>query len=528
MFKGLADQFKEKATIAIKEQLQSAMSGGDNNNNSNNSNNNNNNGGGSSSYRREEDSGRRYEEERYDDGRGNHGRTERYERQDDQGRYERQERQEHYSSSSGGHGQQTTTTTSYSSSSHSTSHDNRRDDRRNDDDRHGNYRRDDDRRDDRRNDGRHRRDDDQEQDHTVDHHGHDHPNFSNAPHVSTSASSGKNSSQYAEPPKMNSGSTIVQNIPGSNNKLYSSDCRGNKKALFIGINYTGTNAALNGCINDVHNIRQFLQENYGLKSDHCVQLTDDQEDAKYLPTRSNITNAMHWLVRDAQPGDSLFLHYSGHGATTEDLGMKLTMRGNGDEKDGQDETLVPLDYEKAELHEILVKPLKPGVRLTSVFDCCHSGTILDLPFTYKCDGEIEVITDNHHKEVAMAILHAGMSLRQGDVGSTISQLKEGFRLFKKPGDDAEAQKRTEQMRRSDADVIQFSGCRDDQTSADATIDSKATGAMSHALIKVLKENPRINYTDLLYKLRNELKGKYTQIPQMSTGRPMDMETEFIM
>ncbi|KAI8056165.1 caspase domain-containing protein [Syncephalis plumigaleata] len=475
MFKGLADQFKEKATIMVKEKLEAALSGDQSNDNH---------GSGSGSG-----GNQRYEENRYDDGHGNHGRTEHYERRDDNGRYERQEYQEHH-------------TTSYSSSSH-------------------------DRRDDRRDDGRHRRDDTQEQDHTLDHHGHSHPDFSHAPHVSTSASSGKQSSQqYAEPPKMNSGSTIVQDIPGSENKLYSSDCRGNKKALFIGINYTGTKAELKGCINDVHNIRRFMQDNYGFRSDHCVQLTDDQEDAKYLPTRSNITSAMQWLVRNAEPGDSLFLHYSGHGATTEDL--------DGDEKDGQDETIVPLDYEKAgmivddELHEILVKPLKQGVRLTAVFDCCHSGTILDLPFTYKCTGEIEVITDSHHKEIAMSILQAGMSLRQGNVGNTIAQLMEGYRLLKKPGENSEAQKRTEKMRRSDADVIQFSGCRDDQTSADAHIDNQATGAMSHALIKVLSENSRVTYTQLLKGLRERLKGQYTQIPQMSMGRPMDMTTEFIM
>ncbi|RKP22239.1 peptidase C14, caspase domain-containing protein [Syncephalis pseudoplumigaleata] len=216
--------------------------------------------------------------------------------------------------------------------------------------------------------------------------------------------------------------------------------------------------------------------------------------------------------------------------------MEVLLRSclDGDEKDGQDETIVPLDYEKAgmivddDLHELLVRPLKPGVRLTAVFDCCHSGTVLDLPFTYKCTGEIEVITDNHHKEVAMSLLHAGLSLRQGDVGTTIAQLMEGYRLLKKPGDNAEAQKRSEKMRRSDADVIQFSGCRDDQTSADATIENQATGAMSHALIKVLRDHDRITYTDLLQKLRQQLKGQYTQVPQMSTGRPMDMTTEFIM
>jgi hypothetical protein len=35
-----------------------------------------------------------------------------------------------------------------------------------------------------------------------------------------------------------------------------------------------------------------------------------------------------------------------------------------------------------------------------------------------------------------------------------------------------------------ADVIQFSGCKDEQTSADAFINGEASGAMSYALIKV--------------------------------------------
>ena len=54
-----------------------------------------------------------------------------------------------------------------------------------------------------------------------------------------------------------------------------------------------------------------------------------------------------------------------------------------------DETLVPLDYQSAgqitddELHRIIVQPLPEGCKLTCVFDCCHSGTILDLPYIYK-------------------------------------------------------------------------------------------------------------------------------------------------
>jgi hypothetical protein len=38
--------------------------------------------------------------------------------------------------------------------------------------------------------------------------------------------------------------------------------QGRKRALLIGINYTGTSSALRGCINDVKNLKQFLVSLY--------------------------------------------------------------------------------------------------------------------------------------------------------------------------------------------------------------------------------------------------------------------------
>jgi hypothetical protein len=42
-----------------------------------------------------------------------------------------------------------------------------------------------------------------------------------------------------------------------------------------------------------------------------VILTDDQSNPVMQPTKENIIRAMQWLVKGAQPNDSLFLHYSG-------------------------------------------------------------------------------------------------------------------------------------------------------------------------------------------------------------------------
>ncbi|KAG0698970.1 peptidase C14, caspase domain-containing protein [Suillus ampliporus] len=71
---------------------------------------------------------------------------------------------------------------------------------------------------------------------------------------------------------------------------------------------------------------------------------------------------MRWLVKDAQPHDALFFHYSGHGGQVPDK--------DGDEVDRFDEVIYPVDYKKAgiivddEMHRIMVKSLPTGCRLT--------------------------------------------------------------------------------------------------------------------------------------------------------------------
>lgn len=100
---------------------------------------------------------------------------------------------------------------------------------------------------------------------------------------------------------------------------------------------------------------------------------------------------MQWLVRDARPNDSLFFHCpyrsssvahknaqlnsanfsdSGHGGQTKDT--------DGDEDDGFDETIYPLDFKQAgqlvddEMHNIMVRSLPMGCRLTAIFDSVRS------------------------------------------------------------------------------------------------------------------------------------------------------------
>ncbi|KAF1737093.1 Metacaspase-1B [Beauveria bassiana] len=300
-----------------------------------------------------------------------------------------------------------------------------------------------------------------------------------------------------------------------------SQCTGRRKALLIGINYFGQRGQLRGCINDVRNMTSYLAEHFGYRREDMVILTDDQQNPMSQPTKQNILRAMHWLVKDARPNDSLFFHYSGHGGQTKDL--------DGDEPDGYDEVIYPVDFRQHghitddEMHRIMVSPLCGGVRLTAIFDSCHSGTALDLPYIYSTQGILK--EPNLAKEAGQGLLGVISSYSQGDLGGMSSQI---VSLFKKATSGEEAHSRALATKTSPADVVMWSGSKDDQTSADASIGLQATGAMSWAFITSLKKNPQQSYVQLLNSLRDELSTRYTQKPQLSCSHPLNTDLLFVM
>ncbi|KAK4097441.1 hypothetical protein N658DRAFT_489201 [Parathielavia hyrcaniae] len=300
-----------------------------------------------------------------------------------------------------------------------------------------------------------------------------------------------------------------------------SNCSGRRKALLIGINYFGEPDELRGCINDVKNVSAFLVENHGYRRENMVILTDDQPNPTMQPTRDNILRAMQWLVADAQPNDALFLHFSGHGGQTEDL--------DGDEEDGSDEVIYPVDHKSAghivddEIHHYVVKPLQPGVRLTAIFDSCHSGSCMDLPYIYSTKGVLK--EPNLAKEAGQGLLEAAGHYARGNVAGVATTI---FGIAKTAFKGNDAYEHTKRTKTSPADIIMWSGCKDVQTSADATIASQATGAMSHAFISALRQNPQQSYVQLLNSVRDILEAEYSQKPQLSCSHPLDTDLLFVM
>lgn len=180
------------------------------------------------------------------------------------------------------------------------------------------------------------------------------------------------------------------------------DFNGTKRAVMIGINYIGQDGELRGCHNDVLNMKEYLMDVHGFEESNMNILLDDGVHTD--PTKDNIMTAFREIVQQSEDGDVVYIHYSGHGASVRD--------DDGDEADGMDETLVPVDYNKSglirddDLLTNLVVPMKKGVFVTAIMDCCHSGTILDLPFNFKADGEMDhmVADENYDFDPLTAIL----------------------------------------------------------------------------------------------------------------------------
>lgn len=240
------------------------------------------------------------------------------------------------------------------------------------------------------------------------------------------------------------------------------------KALIVGINYLTTPTQLYGCINDTSNLQNYLTTKYNFNANNVCVLTDY---TIVKPTRQVILKKYKDLLINAKSGEKLFFTYSGHGSYRTDV--------NNDEKDNKDELLITIDQQSIsddELKLIINENLPDDVTLFILFDCCHSGTLMDLKYNYLCSNDLA----NDAVEI------------------------------------------NESSSETKSNVFLISGCFDSQTSADAFIDNKYQGALTWSFLKVITEHTNLTWKDLLINMRNLLKPNYSQIPQLSSGKPIDI------
>lgn len=271
----------------------------------------------------------------------------------------------------------------------------------------------------------------------------------------------------------------------------------NKKALLVGINYTGTKNELHGCVNDVMTMSEILSSRFGFASNQKRMLTDSSATTKAILER------LEWLVEGAASGDVLFFHYSGHGSQVIDSDYDSDF-----EPDGVDEIICPVDIDwrtkiitDDKLKQIFDR-VPPGVNLTVIMDCCHSGSMLDQTSFYQPFGPAAIPVAGKSPNKSRGI----------PMPADIANRGVGLNL--------KVKQKSVQSRDMDKTGILISGCQSYQTSADAWIHNKFMGAATYALARELeKYNYSIDYRTLVTNMNEDMKKwGYEQRPELD-GNP---------
>jgi hypothetical protein len=275
-----------------------------------------------------------------------------------------------------------------------------------------------------------------------------------------------------------------------------------KRALLIGINkYMIPGADLRGCVNDVKNLKSVLTTHYGFAAKDIAVLLDR------AATTAAIKKGVENLVGRAKDGDTIFLHYSGHGANVPDK--------NGDEADGRDEILCPtdLDWKKPLTDDWLrstFNRLADGVNFTVVMDCCHSGT------------NTRAILPPDAPRIPRYLANP-WDLMAAESGRPLRGVKRTTLHGASPAKRAKSD-----VVHAPIDEILITGCRDTQTSADAYIGSSYNGALTYHLVKSIRATKgKLTYRELHERTARYLKGaRFDQVPQLE-GRKARFDRPFL-
>lgn len=262
-----------------------------------------------------------------------------------------------------------------------------------------------------------------------------------------------------------------------------------KRAICVGINKFAKypQFTLQGCVNDAKDMAALCKSLLGFKASEVTTLTDAQA------TKAAIVSQLKSAVAAAKAGkiDYLLFSWSSHGTQMTDT--------SGDEPDGMDEAFVPHDIaEKAgdwdpahiiiddEFHD-LFQQLPDSVLLEVYLDTCHSGTGLR-------GAEFSL----HAPRARFVSPPSGRGpLKQREV--------RGFALARQAEAPATHQ-------------ILWSGCKANQTSADAYFDGRYNGAFTYYFVKTMKETQnKLSRKQVIDRMRAAMKGKFSQVPQLETN-----------
>jgi len=232
-----------------------------------------------------------------------------------------------------------------------------------------------------------------------------------------------------------------------------------KRAFLVGISHYDT--ALTGYqwnnINGVEDVNLLspILKNQGFT---VSALTDEQA------TYQNITDQLSSFVNKTKKGDIVYLHFSTHGQPVEDI--------NGDEEDGWDEAIVPIDA-----YKLYRKGVYEGKN--HLLDDQLNAIVKKLRTKIGYSGILYIVID---------ACHAGTSSRAND--ETVRGTKIGFTYSNKVFKPS-AQKKSHYMIEAStkmSHVIFLEACRPDQVNMEIKVKGKRYGPLSYNIAQTLQQS----------------------------------------
>ena len=203
-------------------------------------------------------------------------------------------------------------------------------------------------------------------------------------------------------------------------------------------------------------------------------------------TYDNITHQLTHFISETKKGDIVYIHFSTHGQPVEDL--------NGDETDGWDEAIVPIDA-----YKIYRKGIYEGKH--HLIDDQLNTLLKELRKKIGPNGFLYVVID---------ACHAGTSSRAND--ETVRGTNVGFTSNKKifkPSPDKKSHYRIDASAKL-CHVMFIEACRADQVNREIKVTDKHYGPLSYNIAQTLSVKPlTTDAADFLNSLKATiLKGGY--------------------
>ncbi|HEV7517697.1 MAG TPA: caspase family protein [Thermoanaerobaculia bacterium] len=297
---------------------------------------------------------------------------------------------------------------------------------------------------------------------------------------------------------------------------------------------------LGGCVRDVSRVEEFLRTGLEVPAERIVKLTASLpevlpqvtrgnaawprpvEPGERWPTYENMVAAFQAITAAANPGDEVYVHYSGHG------GRAVTHYPETKGVGGWDEALVPIDIgdpgvryiRDLEVARLVKDMVDKGLRVTLVFDSCHAGGAVRKEAVprgaRKDNGQPGSDTTPRPEESLVASREDLLASWTGKPVVDDPMIVPGGVVMR--GGAMRHAYASDEWLPGVKGFVLLAACRDQESAYECAFDGKMGGALTHWLLDALGQlSPGMTYKDLRERVVAKVHGEMLQQTPMLLG-----------